>query len=386
MPSIRTVALSGIGGYGEVYGKALLEEGESHGLTLTGCIDPYPASCSYLGELRARHIPVYASLDAFYREQTADLLCISAPIHLHAEQTCQALAHGSHVLCEKPLCATLAEAGSMEEARRAAGREVAIGFQFAFNPAILALREAIWRGTYGAPRLFKAMSLPPRDSAYYRRGWAGRVQVGGHIVCASVANNACAHYLHLLFFLASPPGRPAQPLAHQTELYRANAIETFDTITARIQTDSGVPRYFAASHAVDRTRLPGFVLELENARITCRLVERTLLVETPGRTFEERLAPDPLERDKIWAVAESLRRGEPPACGLPDALAHTRYIHDIQHSCAVTPFAPALLTQIPSRTPGETITCARGLFEAMETAYDAARLLSETGYLSAARR
>lgn len=42
MPSIRTVALSGIGGYGEVYGKALLEEGESHGLTLTGCIDPYP--------------------------------------------------------------------------------------------------------------------------------------------------------------------------------------------------------------------------------------------------------------------------------------------------------------------------------------------------------
>ena len=182
------------------------------------------------------------------------------------------------------------------------------------------------------------------------------------------------------------PGRPAQPLAHQTELYRANAIETFDTITARIQTDSGVPLYFAASHAVDRTRLPGFVLELENARITCRLVERTLLVETPGRTFEERLAPDPLERDKIWAVAESLRRGEPPACGLPDALAHTRYIHDIQHSCAVTPFAPALLTQIPSRTPGETITCARGLFEAMETAYDAARLLSETGYLSAARR
>ena len=110
MPSIRTVALSGIGGYGEVYGKALLEEGESHGLTLTGCIDPYPASCSYLGELRARHIPVYASLDAFYREQTADLLCISAPIHLHAEQTCQALAHGSHVLCEKPLGATLAEA------------------------------------------------------------------------------------------------------------------------------------------------------------------------------------------------------------------------------------------------------------------------------------
>ena len=52
----------------------------------------------------------------------------------------------------------------------------------------------------------------------------------------------------------------------------------------------------------------------------------------------------------------------------------------------MTPFAPALLTQIPSRTPGETITCARGLFEAMETAYDAARLLSETGYLSAARR
>lgn len=322
MPSIRTVALSGIGGYGEVYGKALLEEGESHGLTLTGCIDPYPASCSYLGELRARHIPVYASLDAFYREQMADLLCISAPIHLHAEQTCQALAHGSHVLCEKPLCATLAEAGSMEEARRAAGREVAVGFQFAFNPAILALREAIWRGTYGAPRLFKAISLPPRDSAYYRRGWAGRVQVGGHIVCDSVANNACAHYLHLLFFLASPPGRPAQPLAHQTELYRANAIETFDTITARIQTDSGVPLYFAASHAVDRTRLPGFVLELENARITCRLVERTLLVETPGRTFEERLAPDPLERDKIWAVAESLRRGEPPAwaCRTPSPI------------------------------------------------------------------
>ena len=84
-----------------------------------------------------------------------------------------------------------------------------------------------------------ARLCPPRLSDVYkrqRRGWAGRVQVGGHIVCDSVANNACAHYLHLLFFLAIPPGRPAQPLAHQTELYRANAIETFDTLTARIQT------------------------------------------------------------------------------------------------------------------------------------------------------
>src|SRR5437763_1310063 len=102
-----SIALVGIGGYGNNFVTALLDAPKSRDFRFAGTIDPSPTSCRRLGDLKARKIPLYATLDAFYAADRADLVIISSPLQYHAAQTCLAMEQGSHVLCEKPLCVTI---------------------------------------------------------------------------------------------------------------------------------------------------------------------------------------------------------------------------------------------------------------------------------------
>ncbi|MFH1763914.1 MAG: Gfo/Idh/MocA family oxidoreductase, partial [Gemmatimonadota bacterium] len=119
-----TVVLVGIGGYGEVYLSALLDEPQGAQCRIVGAVDPRPDACSRLGEVEGRGIPVYPSLEAFYDRHEAELAVNSSPIHLHTEQTCLALEHGSHVLLEKPAAASTVDVDRMMEARDRARRFV----------------------------------------------------------------------------------------------------------------------------------------------------------------------------------------------------------------------------------------------------------------------
>lgn len=380
MKKIKTVALTGIGGYGEVYGTAFLNECEKRGLEFTGCIDPFPEKCSYINQLSNNNIPIFKSIEDFYKEKHADLMCIATPIHLHSAQTCYALEHGSHVLCEKPLCATLQEAEQMLAAQRKSGLQVAIGYQYSFNPGIQEIKSNILKGDYGKPVLFKAISLGPRDSIYYHRSWAGKIKFGGKYVYDSVANNACAHYLHNLFYLAgNSMNESAASVSHETELYRANDIENFDTITTRILTDNGVKLYFAATHAVDRPRQPYFELKFEEADIICNMVSREVKVYYKGKCFEYSLSPDPFEWEKIWAVIDSLDKGEPVACDILTAMPHTRFINTIQAEVEIRDFEKSRIHIMQNeQNPERVLTYVDGLFDQMHRCFENTLLLSES--------
>ncbi len=60
---------------------------------------------------------------------------VCTPTHLHAPLTIQALEAGAHVLCEKPIALTLADAYAMRDAALASGRSLRIGFMRRFDPA-----------------------------------------------------------------------------------------------------------------------------------------------------------------------------------------------------------------------------------------------------------
>ena len=68
---------------------------------------------------------------------------------LHREMVEGLVAAGKHVLCEKPLSDTLADARSMAETARAADTVVRIGFTFRRSPGVAALRELVTSGTLG---------------------------------------------------------------------------------------------------------------------------------------------------------------------------------------------------------------------------------------------
>jgi len=95
---------------------------------------------------------------ADYREMLGevDAVSIATPTPLHYQIARECLERGVHVLVEKPITRTLAEARSLVELAAKASRLLQVGHLERFNSAILALA-----GTLGRPRFIESHRLAP---------------------------------------------------------------------------------------------------------------------------------------------------------------------------------------------------------------------------------
>lgn len=84
---------------------------------------------------------VFASPEALLAE--CEAVSIATPTVAHLESAQQALAAGCHVLVEKPIAVTVAEADAMIAAAERAGRVLQVGQVERFNPALLAARPFV---------------------------------------------------------------------------------------------------------------------------------------------------------------------------------------------------------------------------------------------------
>ncbi len=369
-----SLILAGIGGYGHFYLRHLLEGVEQAGIRFLAAADPRPAGSPFLDQLQDRGVEIFPDLASCLAVHRADLVVIVAPIHFHAELTALSLAHGAHVLCEKPLCATVAESTAMAQAEAQADRFVAVGYQWSFSEAIQALKRDIQAGVLGQPRRFKTCVLWPRGAAYYaRNGWAGRIRSqDGRWVLDSPASNATAHYLHNMFYvLGSRRETSAYPAQVEAELYRANPIENYDAAAIRCYTEEGVERLFYAAHSVQRREGPFFQFEFEQA------VVRYMDGGTIQATFadgRQKDYGDPFAHDgnKLWQSVDAVRTGEPVACGIAASTPHVYAINGAQLSM------PHIVT-LPDRLYRQDgdVRWVAGLQEVFQAAYHEACLPAE---------
>src|SRR6476659_1219059 len=97
-----SLALVGIGGYGNRYVTTLLAAPAGHvgKFRFVAAVDPRPDACERVGEIRSRNIPIYPSVEALYEAHPQlDLAMICTPLQLQAKHTCFELEPGSHVIC-----------------------------------------------------------------------------------------------------------------------------------------------------------------------------------------------------------------------------------------------------------------------------------------------
>ncbi len=78
-----------------------------------------------------------------------DAVVIAAPARCHAELALKALRMGKHVLVEKPLATSLADARLLVEEARRRGATLMVGHTFEFNPAVRELKRRIDLGELG---------------------------------------------------------------------------------------------------------------------------------------------------------------------------------------------------------------------------------------------
>ncbi|MCV2489524.1 Gfo/Idh/MocA family oxidoreductase [Geodermatophilus sp. YIM 151500] len=91
------------------------------------------------------------SWEAIVKADDIDVVSVVVANHLHREIVTELAAAGKHVLCEKPLAPTAADARAMTDAVEAAGIVARVGFTFRRAPGISAVREQLRSGELGRP-------------------------------------------------------------------------------------------------------------------------------------------------------------------------------------------------------------------------------------------
>ena len=91
----------------------------------------------------------HGSYDALLADQSVDAVYIPLPNHLHAEWTIAAVRAGKHVLCEKPLAVTSADAERMAAAAEEAGVLLMEAFMYRHHPSWVAARRLLAEGRIG---------------------------------------------------------------------------------------------------------------------------------------------------------------------------------------------------------------------------------------------
>lgn len=129
-----------------------------------------------------------STLDELLAEDI-DAVYISTTNELHLEQALAAIKAGKHVLCEKPLALTSADARTMVAAARAAGVVLGTNHHLRNAGAHRAMREAVAAGRIGKPiaaRVFHAVYLPEN-----LQGWRiARPEAGGGVVLDITVHDA----------------------------------------------------------------------------------------------------------------------------------------------------------------------------------------------------
>lgn len=148
----------------------------------------------------ARHNIADAQTDyrAALRATHPDLVLVAAPPAVHAAMSIDAMEAGAWVLCEKPLCASLAEFDRIAEAEQRTGRYTASVFQQRFASSTGHLRRLAREGLLGRPLVAVCHTLWYRDSNYYAVPWRGKwaTELGGPTMGLGI--HAMDHLLHLL--------------------------------------------------------------------------------------------------------------------------------------------------------------------------------------------
>jgi predicted dehydrogenase len=117
---------------------------------------------------------------AVTRAPDIDLVDVCVPNVHHAEVACDALAHGKHVVCEKPLAHDWRSAATMVRAAQESGRVAQVCFYYRSWPALSWSRQLLDGGELGRLRHFRGWMLQDYASdPHHDLGWRARPELAG---------------------------------------------------------------------------------------------------------------------------------------------------------------------------------------------------------------
>lgn len=194
-------------------------------------------------------------------------VCVCTASGAHAEQSIAALEAGKHVLVEKPMATTLADATAMIEAARDNTLQLGVIFQKRTSPAVQRIRNAVADGVFGKIVFGDAALKYWRNQAYYDSGaWRGTWEMDG----GGCTMNQGIHGIDLLLYLM---GTEVESIYAKTATV-AHDIEVEDIALALLSYANGAYGRIETATAVN----PGQenTIEINGTRGSVILVEDTI--------------------------------------------------------------------------------------------------------------
>jgi predicted dehydrogenase len=243
----------------------------------------------------------YSNFDELLADAHVDVVDLCVPNDAHARMAVQALNAGKHVLVEKPIALTIAEADSMVAAATAAGKFLMVGHVLPFFPEFAFALEAVRSGRYGALRaahLMRVISKPDWSSDFADAARSGGPAIDLHIhdthfvglICGipravhsrGVVENGAVVHLNTQYLYDAPNlavscisgalSQSGRPFAHGFELYFDRATLSFEFANLAGQGHVATPlSVIMPDGTVERPELgsgdpiDGFVHELSDA-------------------------------------------------------------------------------------------------------------------------
>lgn len=207
-------------------------------------------------------INVTADLDAVLADPDIDVIDICLPPHLHFRTCKNVLSAGKHVICEKPLVTSLADADDLAAHMAEMNGRIFPVFQYRYGLGTVQLSALCDAGLAGRCYVGTLETHWDRPASYYdidwRGTWAG--ENGGALL---------GHAIHIHDLLPSVLGPVAQVFADVAT--RVNAIEVEDCAALSIRMASGAlitsSVTLGSAENISRMRLmfEGFTVESDHA-------------------------------------------------------------------------------------------------------------------------
>jgi predicted dehydrogenase len=248
-------------------------------------------------------------------------LSICTPPFTHLEMATGALRAGKHVLCEKPVTATLAGLDAIAEAQRASGCVFSAVFQLRFGRGAQQLRLLLDEGRFGRLHLGLAETLWFRDHSYYDVDWRGTWAQE----CGGVTSSLAVHLIDCLIWFMGEP----ESVCAEAGTFRAR-IEQDDTGVAVIRFRNGAIGQITStvsSFGQERSRLELYGTELtavSRGPVYDATSDFLLSSPDPSRAAALRQEVDDriplghaiLHQGAVADFLEAIQEGRPPLAGV----------------------------------------------------------------------
>jgi predicted dehydrogenase len=193
--------------------------------------------------------------------------------------------------------------------------------------------------------------------------------------------NGFSHFVHLaLFFAGREAGAMARAEGVEAELWRAHAIESFDTAVVRARTVEGVKLWLGVSHAAAEPREVRLRVEGTQGAVEWRHESRVIVVKREGEAEERRALPDMDEtrREMMACFLARVRDGEGFVAGTAMAINHLELIEAV-HAVGEIREVPKARVRHVSWVKGGAVVI-EGINAALEAAEARAGWLSEVEF------